>query len=181
MKRILVVVDYQNDFVNGSVPCGQAAVDIDKRLSDKICNYMLKQDEIIFTKACHEPGIYEKSRESRKIPIHCIPNTPGFELFGTLSMMTNIARSRVVVKGCPDHDGIVDSITIMTANEEIELIELVGIPTHLGVLQYAVILQHSFPNIPIWVDPKCCASWDIEKHKQALSIMEDMGIGIGYA
>ena len=181
MTRILVIVDYQNDFVNGAVPCGQAAIDIDNRLSDKVCSYMLRQDEIIFTKDSHNPNTYGASRESRQFPIHCVPNTPGSELSGSISKMTNIAHSKVVIKGNHSYDSLESTIKRITSSEEVEYIELVGIPTQMGVLQYAVVLQYSFPYIPIWVDPKCCASWDIEKHKQALGFMEDMGIGVGYA
>lgn len=53
MKKLLVVIDYQNDFVNGSLGF-QEAVALEDYLADLIKEYHNNNDDVIFTYDTHQ-------------------------------------------------------------------------------------------------------------------------------
>lgn len=84
-KKLLIVVDYQNDFVSGSLGCPQA-VAIEDTLAEKIAAYRAlgEEGQIIFTMDTHEKN-YLETQEGQNLPIaHCIRNTDGWPLYGKI-------------------------------------------------------------------------------------------------
>ena len=83
MKKLLIVVDYQNDFVIGSLGFPGAAK-LEARISEKIRAYRQNGDEVAFTMDTHTHG-YENTQEGRMLPVaHCIEGSPGWELYGVI-------------------------------------------------------------------------------------------------
>ena len=81
MKRLLIVVDYQNDFVDGALGFEGAEL-LDERIARKIDEYRDAGDTVCFTYDTHH-GDYLETQEGRKLPIpHCIEGTQGYELYG---------------------------------------------------------------------------------------------------
>lgn len=81
MNRLLVVVDYQNDFVNGALGF-EEATKLDSRIADKIREY-LKEDNIVFLRDTHKAESYNSSLEGQHLPIpHCIEDTDGHDYYG---------------------------------------------------------------------------------------------------
>ncbi|MBQ3256897.1 MAG: isochorismatase family protein, partial [Oscillospiraceae bacterium] len=82
MKKLLVVIDYQNDFVNGSLGFEGAEL-LDERIAAKVKAYHKEKDaHVIYTQDTHKNN-YLKTQEGKKLPIpHCIRNTEGWEVYG---------------------------------------------------------------------------------------------------
>ena len=89
MKKVLIVVDYQKDFVDGSLACGQDALDIEQGIYDKVQEYLKNGDQIIFTKDAHYANEYFDTHEHKLYPQHCLIDknhldTEGVNLYGKL-------------------------------------------------------------------------------------------------
>ena len=79
MKKLLIVVDYQKDFVNGSLGFKEAE-DLDEYLAS-----LIDQDDVIFTFDTHQNN-YLETQEGKNLPIeHCIKNSDGWELYGKVN------------------------------------------------------------------------------------------------
>ena len=79
-KKVLVVVDYQNDFASPEgalyVPQGET---IAERIQREINNDMY--DAIVYTMDTHIASDYEKSAEAEMFPLHCEYGTIGWDFF----------------------------------------------------------------------------------------------------
>ncbi len=83
MKKLLVVIDYQNDFVNGSLGF-QEAVALEDYLADLIKEYHNNNDDVIFTYDTHQKN-YLTTQEGKNLPVaHCLENTEGWQLYGKI-------------------------------------------------------------------------------------------------
>ena len=84
MKKLLIVVDYQKDFVNGSLGFKEAE-DLDEYLASLIDQYHQNKDDVIFTFDTHQNN-YLETQEGKNLPIeHCIKNSDGWELYGKVN------------------------------------------------------------------------------------------------
>lgn len=172
MRKILVIVDVQNDFVDGSLGT-QEAVNIIPNLIDKIKNW---DGDIIVTKDTHGDN-YLETAEGKKLPVeHCIDGTEGHninkdvfaELLYTGINFSTLAKRTFGSTALPE---IIRGI-------DIESIELVGLCTDICVISNALILKANYPEIPIIVDASCCAGVTPEKHKAALEVMKSCQINV---
>ena len=79
MKRLLIVVDYQNDFVDGALGFEGAEL-LEGPIARKIDEYREAGDDVAFTFDTHRKN-YLDTQEGRKLPIpHCIEGTEGWEI-----------------------------------------------------------------------------------------------------
>ena len=165
MKRTLIVVDMQKDFIDGSLGTKEAQA-IVPAVKAKIAEYQKRGDEIIFTRDTHQEN-YLQTREGRGLPVeHCIYQTEGW----------NIYEGREV-PGC----SYIDKPTfgwLHWKEREFEEIELVGLCTDICVVSNALILKAAFPEIEISVDAGCCAGVTPESHKAALETMHMCQINV---
>ena len=58
MKKLLIVVDFQNDFVDGSLGF-EKAVELDTLIYDKIKQFKDNNDDVIFTFDTHDDDYFE--------------------------------------------------------------------------------------------------------------------------
>ena len=80
MEKILIIVDMQKDFVDGSLGTKEAQA-IVPAVKEKIENF---NGDIIFTKDTHGED-YMNTQEGQNLPIpHCIKGTPGHEIINEL-------------------------------------------------------------------------------------------------
>jgi len=166
MKKTLIVVDMQNDFIDGSLGTKEAQA-IVPNVKRKIGEYQDRGDRIIFTRDSHGAD-YLNTSEGKKLPVeHCIVGTHGWEIAEGLE-----------VPGCE----YIDKPTFGWVHwEEKELsgdIELVGLCTDICVVSNALILKAVYPDLKITVDAGCCAGVTPESHKAALKTMEMCQIDI---
>ncbi len=157
--KTLIVVDMQNDFIEGSLGTPEA-VAILPHVWDKIAAYRAAGDEILFTRDTHGAD-YLTTPEGRALPVmHCVKGSDGWQLHPTLE-----------TDGCE----IIDKPTfgfLGWGSRDFEEIELIGLCTDICVVSNALILKAMFPSVPIRVDAACCAGVTPESHRAALLTMK---------
>ena len=166
MKRTLLVIDMQNDFIDGALGTAEAQA-IVPAVKDKIAEYAKRGDEIIFTRDTHGED-YLETPEGRKLPVvHCVKDTKGWEIADGLM----VPEAVVVDKpnfGYPD----------WKERFAFEEVELIGLCTDICVVSNALILKAQFPEADISVDSKCCAGVTPESHEAALLTMKMCQIAV---
>lgn len=179
MKKILVVVDYQNDFVDGTLGFEKAKT-LEDGIVNKVNKYIESQEGVIFTLDIHYED-YLNTREGKNLPIpHCMKGTDGYKIYGKLKeiqLETNIYNTAMVGKNSFGIDPF-DMCNIMKKFKGIKEIEIIGIVTNMCVISNVVTFQSAFPEAQMIVDANLCASFDDEMHEKALDVMESMQVKI---
>ena len=156
--KTLIVIDMQNDFIDGSLGTAEA-VEIVDRVKEKIQAAKAAGEQIIFTRDTHHEN-YMETNEGKHLPVvHWIEGTPGWEIREGLL----VEGAEVINKPSFGYNGWKDY--------QFEEIELVGLCTDICVVSIALILKALFPEIRISVDPTCCAGVTPESHEAALKTM----------
>lgn len=159
MKRTLIVVDMQNDFISMALGTAEA-VAILPRVKEKIRQYAERGDEIIFTRDTHGED-YLDTPEGKKLPIkHCIRGSAGWQIADGLY----VDGCRVIDKPNFGWTGWADL--------KIEQVELVGLCTDICVVSNALIIKATFPDARVSVDASCCAGVTPESHDAAITTMK---------
>lgn len=139
MKKLLIVVDYQNDFVDGALGFPGAA-DIFPAIRKKVIAYKNEGHTVVFTKDTHVPE-YLDTQEGRNLPIiHCVKGTQGHELYGDLEVLSE--GSKVFEKNTFGSDLLFDYLR----SETFESVELVGLVSNICVLSNAVLAKTASPE-----------------------------------
>ena len=159
MRKTLIVVDMQNDFIDGALGTKEA-VAIVPAVASKIKEYRERGDEIIFTRDTHHEN-YPETQEGKNLPVvHCIEGTQGWEI----SERLEVGDSEIIDK---------PTFGWTHWNERnFEEVELVGLCTDICVVSNAMLLKTYFPEIEITVDASCCAGVTPETHQAALETMK---------
>lgn len=161
MKKTLIVIDMQNDFINGTLGTKEA-VKIVPNVKKKIEEYEARGDQIIFTRDTHHEN-YLETHEGKNLPvIHCIENTEGWLIPEELDIPGAYHLNKSSF-GCKDW-----SIWGFKNSDQIEII---GLCTDICVVSNALILRSFCPEVDITVDASCCAGVTPETHKAALDTM----------
>ena len=174
-KKVLCVIDMQNDFITGSLGTPEAQAILPK-VEEKISS--TDPDTIvIFTRDTHTED-YLNTLEGKNLPVpHCIAGTHGWEIADNL---TKYFEEALWVVNKPTFG----SIDLM---EELKLIEkqygkieleFVGLVSNICVLSNAILAKAYFPESEIKVDSSCCAGTSIEAHEQAMNMMASCHIHI---
>ena len=159
MKRTLIVVDMQNDFIDGSLGTKEAQA-IVGNVKKKIEQYRANGDEIIFTRDTHQAD-YLQTPEGKELPVeHCIEGTHGWEI-----------AEGIDIPDCLHIDKPTFGWTKWN-QYNFETMELVGLCTDICVVSNALILKAYFPEAEISVDASCCAGVTPESHEAALTTMK---------
>ena len=173
MKKLLVVIDYQKDFVDGTLGFNKA-INLEKGIYDKINQYLKDGHKVLFTYDTHENN-YLETREGKNLPIiHCIKGSTGHELFGKISGFNdnkNILKYEKYGFGLSPKDMIKISKDI---GEDIKEIEIVGVVTNICVISNFVMFQSQYRNANITIDASLCASFDKDLHNKTLDIIEGL-------
>ena len=174
MKKILLVIDMQNDFIDGALGTPEAAA-IVENVRAKIKTY--PKEDVFATRDTHT-DFYLDTQEGKNLPVpHCIRGTQGWQI-----------RSEIADLIFPDH--VIDKPTfcstqlaklmeILERREEEGIeIELVGLCTDICVVSNALYLKATLPETPISCDASCCAGVTPAKHEAALETMRSCQIRI---
>lgn len=173
MKKFLVVVDMQKDFIDGTLgtPEAQAIV---KNAADKIKS---SSSEILVTYDTHFEN-YLESAEGKKLPVaHCIKGTDGWALNSEISAALSEKKYTAVEKITFGSVDLPSIISDMAQGEDFE-VELIGLCTDICVVSNALLLKAHFPEKEITVDSSCCAGVTPETHRAALDTMKMCQINI---
>lgn len=177
MKNILVVVDMQNDFIDGSLGTNEAKL-IVPNVVNKIIKYRDNKDLIILTHDTHNKN-YLNTSEGKKLPVeHCIYNTYGWELNKYVYEAIADAPALILFKGTFGTQKLVDAIKHACKNEFEINIEVIGVCTDICVISNAILLKTALPDANIKVDSSCCAGVTPELHQSALDVMKSCQIDV---
>ncbi len=167
MKNFLIVVDMQNDFVDGALGTKEAAAIVDN-VVNKINNF---DGEIIVTYDTHFEDYMETS-EGKNLPVpHCIKDTDGWQLNVRVQKALENREYTAVEKITFGSVDLPDFIEEKTEGENFSA-ELVGLCTDICVVSNALVLKANFPEAEISVDSSCCAGVTPESHNAALTTMK---------
>ena len=161
--KVLVVIDMQNDFVNGALgtPEAQAIVPLVKQRAEQA-------DFVIFTRDTHSAD-YLQTQEGKNLPVeHCIEGTHGWEIIDELKPYVKTVVDK------PSFGSLELPDIIPNADE----IELCGLCTDICVVSNAAILKAAFPETPLTVNANLCAGVTPETHKAALETMKMFHINV---
>lgn len=173
MKNILIVVDMQNDFVDG-VLGSEEAVSAAGRAAVKIREF----DGKIFVTLDTHSADYLDTPEGRKLPTpHCIRLTDGWLLNGEVFGALAGKDYETVEKDAFASTKLVEKIRGIKGEEGIK-IELIGLCTDICVVSNALLLKAHFPDAEICVDADCCAGVTLKTHQAALDTMRMCQIDI---
>lgn len=181
MKKILVVVDMQNDFIDGALGTPEAER-IVPAVIEKIKSY--PKENVYFTMDTHYAETYLKTEEGKNLPIlHCISDTDGWELHKDILPLVddfNIYEKHTFGSLPLAHElyGKYFSNKEYLSNKEVFEIELVGLCTDICVISNAILLKTLIPEAKISVDVRCCAGTTPEKHYAAIETMKSCQIHI---
>ena len=161
--KILVVVDMQNDFIDGALGTKEA-VAIVPNVVEKIKKF--DGDKIIFTRDTHEEN-YMETQEGKNLPVpHCIHGTKGWEL------NPDIEALRKEEAFDKPSFGSLELGDYLKKQESVESVEFIGLCTDICVISNVMITKAALPEVPVIIDASCCAGVTPESHKNALNAMK---------
>jgi len=167
-KKLLAVIDYQNDFVCGSLGF-PAATKIESGICRKIEKYHEEESDVLFTFDTHFDD-YSTTQEGRFLPVvHCINQREGWQLYGKVATLRS-HNDFTISKYC---FGSIDFANFLT-ERQYDSIEFVGVVTDICVISNAVIAKAALPEAEIIIDAACVASNNAEAGQKALDIMKGL-------
>lgn len=166
MRKILVVVDMQKDFIDGSLGTKEAQAIVPLAVK-KIKSYPI--ENVYVTKDTHGEN-YMETFEGKHLPVeHCIKGTPGWGLDARIEAVTQ--GGYMIEK--PTFGSIELMELLKSENEKEELeIEVIGLCTDICVVSNVLLLKAAMPENRIRVDASCCAGVTPESHEAALTTMK---------
>ena len=169
-KKILIVIDMQNDFVFGSLGTPEAQKVV-PNIIKKVVEYRSRDDVIIFKTDTHYDDYLETS-EGQKLPVsHCIVGTSGHEIIPELNVELSTMEKIYPKSTFGYRWNICHWIRYYD-------VEIIGVCTDICVVTNALVLKTYYPDIEITVDASCCAGSTPEKHKAALEVMKSCQINV---
>ena len=170
-KRLLVVVDYQKDFVDGALGF-PGAEKLEAPICEKILQYKNNGDDVVYTMDTHGED-YLETLEGRILPVpHTVEGTPGWELYGNVKQ---------ALEGCREFRKPTfpsGALYEYLKGKAYASVELVGLVSNMCVISNAVMVKAALPNAEIFVDINCTASFDAELNQKALDVMAGFHVKI---
>ena len=165
MQDILIVVDMQNDFIDGALGTPEA-VAIVPAAAEKIRSF---PGTVLFTRDTHTPD-YLNTQEGRNLPVvHCVKGTPGWELRPELQALCKTAPIDKPTFGSAK---LGELLLGMDREDPIASVTLIGLCTDICVISNALLVKAFLPEVPVTVDAACCAGVTPESHRNALAAMK---------
>ncbi len=163
MRRFLVVVDMQNDFIYGPLGTPEAASIVD-RVAERIEGY---DGTVLYTMDTHGDD-YLETREGRILPVpHCVRGTDGWA-------MPDRIRDALTSRGAERFEkSAFASLDLARHLWDVGagIVDIVGVCTDICVVSNALLLRAALPDADIVVDPDCCAGTTPAMHRKALDVM----------
>lgn len=177
--KVLVVVDMQKDFVDGSLgsPEAQAIV---PNVAAKVKQYAEMENAVIlYTRDTH-PVQYMDTFEGKHLPVpHCIRGTDGWQIVPEVLVEGNTEIADKFTFGYYDIAGMINrACGRHFKTTDVESIEVCGLCTDICVISNVMIIKASYDDVPIIVDSSCCAGVTPAKHEAALEVMRSCQVEV---
>ena len=173
MKKLLIVVDFQNDFVSGSLGFDKAK-ELDEKIYKKIIEYKNNGDLVIYTFDTHHDD-YLSTVEGKYLPVkHCIDGTLGHQLYG--KVQTTFDKDNDVYfkkETFPSLD-----LGNYWKGKDYESVELCGLVSHICVLSNAIMVKAALPNTEIYVDKNLTSSAFETLNNECFDVMKSLHINV---
>lgn len=165
MQKFLIVVDMQNDFIDGALGTAEAVAIVDN-VKAKIENF---DGRVIFTRDTHSAD-YLTTQEGKNLPVeHCIKDTYGWQIRAELDALR---KSEAMDKPTFGSKELGEMLKLENEKEEIGSITLIGLCTDICVISNALLIKAFLPETKVKVDAACCAGVTPDSHKTALNAMK---------
>ena len=172
MRKILIVIDMQNDFIDAALGTKEA-VDIVEAVKEKIRS--CPAADVIATMDTHGEN-YMDTQEGKYLPVpHCIKGSEGWQIRPDIAEL--LKNAKIYEKPTFGSTALAADLKTLSEKEEIEL-ELIGLCTDICVVSNALLLKATMPEVKISVDASCCAGVTPEKHAAALETMRSCQIQV---
>lgn len=172
MRKILIVIDMQNDFIDAALGTKEA-VSIVENVKEKIRSFPV--EDVIATMDTHGED-YMQTQEGKNLPVmHCIRGTDGWKIRPDIAEL--LTGAKIYEKPTFGSTALAADLKELSEKEEIEL-ELVGLCTDICVVSNALLLKAAMPEVEISVDAACCAGVTPQKHLAALETMRSCQIQV---
>lgn len=172
--KVLVVVDMQNDFVEGTLGTKEACAivpDVVKMIEEF-------DGKIVATRDTHMED-YMDSQEGKNLPvIHCVKGTDGWKINSEIQKALDEKQAVVIDKPTFGSVELGEYVRKLDREEPVEEILLIGVCTDICVISNALLLKAYLPEVPVKVAASCCAGVTPEQHAQALEAMKPCQIEI---
>lgn len=170
MKKILVVVDMQNDFITGALGNAESQASVEKVVDVIKTN---KYDNIFLTRDTHHDN-YMETQEGKNLPVpHCIENTAGWEIVDAVSEAVAVCRDAdVKIINKPTFGSVeLGAILREIYDKEDAIIDFCGVCTGICVISNVMIAKANCPEAKIRVFQDACACITPESHRTAIEAM----------
>ena len=160
--KLLVVVDMQNDFIDGALgtPEAVAIVPYVKELIERF------DGKVFFTRDTHFAD-YMETQEGKHLPVpHCIKDTDGWQIRAELDALRRTDAIDKITFGSKELIGVIG------AERDVESVTFVGLCTDICVISNVMLTKAYYPELPLIVDAKGCAGVTPESHRNALNAMK---------
>ena len=177
--KVLVVVDMQNDFIDGALGTKEAQA-IVPNVMERIIMAIGASEHVFYTRDTHGEN-YLETQEGTNLPIaHCIKDTYGWEIHPDIEVLRfAVEESRTHTFDKNTFGSVklaetlkdLDTSLISNSGKGLESITFIGLCTDICVISNAMLTKAYLPDVTIIVDSKCCAGVTPESHKTALAAM----------
>lgn len=165
MRKILLVIDMQVDFINGALGTAEAEATVD-RVAELIEGWPVQ--DVIATRDTHGEN-YLETQEGKNLPVpHCLKGTPGWELHPKIAAA--LKGAEILDKPTFGSRELAERLSRMEDEEELD-ITLVGLCTDICVVSNALLVKAFLPETPVHVIAACCAGVTPASHQAALDTM----------
>lgn len=171
--KMLVITDYQNDFVNGALgfPGAEKLAEGIVRLADDI---QAGDGVVVVLHDTHGEN-YLETREGRELPVpHTVPGTPGWELYGRVGEWVAGNPHTDIIK----HTFGAPPASMLELPDGVTEIHLVGLVTNMCVISNACVFQARYPDAQIIVHRSLCDSFDKELHGKTFDVLSGMQVRV---
>lgn len=168
MKKLLVVIDMQNDFVYGALGTKEAAA-ILPAVQAALQSARKEGDEIVFTRDTHEEN-YLATQEGKNLPVpHCIKGTDGWQI------VDGLHRGELVFDK-PTFGS--EQLASFVSENGFDEVTLVGVCTDICVVSNALLIKAKCPELKVRLIENACAGVTKESHEAALKTMKSCQVEI---
>ena len=173
-NKYLIVIDMQNDFVDGALGTPEA-----QAIADAVVEEAKSFDgTVAFTLDTHGED-YLSSQEGANLPVpHCIKGTPGWQLIPALDSVAHERNARIFEKPTFGSTDLAAWLQAENATNPIESIELVGVCTDICVVSNTLLIKAVLPEVPLVVDAALCAGVTPAAHEAALATMRSCQVQV---
>ena len=171
MKKLLIVVDYQNVFVDGSFGF-EDGLKISKTIKEKILKYLDNNDDVIYTLDTHFED-YLNTFEGKNLPvIHCLKDSFGHKVYKEC----DFTDKAIKIFEKPTFPSL--ELANYLKDKEYQDIELCGLVSNICVLSNAIMVKSALPNANIVIDAFATDSFDKELQSKAFDVLEGLHIKV---